>query len=268
MKKSAAILAFLLYSHQAITETLYVCGHQSYAPFMWLEQNKIVGVGTDVAKVIFKEHGITINNDYRGPWKRCLANIKLGKTDLLVAAYKTTAREEYAVYSKVPLAKDANAIFVWKGKEFEFESIDNLKGKTVGRVIGGSLGEKIDSYFDQYLITERVRESHYNYMKLCKGRIDFFASGLYTAPIQLAKYGFLGKIVPLEKPLNTEYLYMAISKKSKYKDIMPMLESALEKLKAKGVVEKLVKKNIDYYISKNVQSNKTITDDCQVVQSP
>ncbi|MBV1911604.1 MAG: hypothetical protein KUG78_20095, partial [Kangiellaceae bacterium] len=65
------VVFLLCYTSVAGTkETLISSGHGGYPPFSWKQGDKIVGLGPDLAALIFKELDITVESRYLGPWKR------------------------------------------------------------------------------------------------------------------------------------------------------------------------------------------------------
>jgi len=243
-------------------EMMKTCGDPDYPPFTYIKRlegtepatgQEIKGVAPDILRMIFGELGIKVDSSYVGNWKRCQYNVENGDVDILMVAYITEERKKYAVYTETPLAQDPQAVFVWKGKEFKFEKWDDLKGKRAGLPLGSSVGKEFDEFLEKNTVVERVPEYLNNYKKMELGRIDFEPGGLYAGLIRIKKLGYEGKVVPLSNPINTESLYLPISKKSKYLKYLPELEKGLKKLSEDGTVERLIKEHIDKY-SKDVDN--------------
>lgn len=229
-------------------EKLIACGHPDYPPFMWKEGENTVGVGVEVAEILFRELDIELEAKSIGNWKRCLATVKSGKTDLIVAAYLTDERMKYAKFTQIPLSADPSAIFVWKGREFKFDKWEDLIGKRAGVILGDSHGQEFDLFLEKNTKIEYVSRRLQNYKKLERGRIDFEPTGLYEGLIQTKRYGYGEKIIALKTPFATNYLYIAMSNKSKYLLYLPQIEIGLQKLHENGTIEKLIKKYTDYYV--------------------
>jgi len=248
------INAFLLNSLMA-KEKLLASGHQDYPPFMWKDGDKIIGVGPEVITTIFSKLGIEVECNYVGPWKRVQRNIRRGDIDVFVA-YKTKEREVYANFTKIYLSDDPTAVFVWKGREFKFEKWEDLIGKRGGGILGGSLGNEFDKFIKEKLTYEYVSNRWQNFAKLKKNRLDYAPTGLYAGLLQAKKLGYEEKIIALKKPILTEYLYLAISKKSKFRKYLPEVEKELSKLIANGTIKRLITKYIDLYIKKEAKLKK------------
>ena len=251
------IIPFIISGSVYADDTVIACGETSFPPFNWKEGEKIIGVAPEAARIIFE--GIGINFDCRdhGPWKRCQYYVKKGSVDMFVAGYINDERKKYAVFPKIYLYEDPAAVFVWKGNEFSFEKWEDLIGKRIGRILGGSLGKDFDSFIEKNLDTEYVATWIQNFKKLELKRIDFFATGLFPGIIMTKRFGYEGKVIPLKNPIKTNYLYFAFSKKSKFLKYMPQVEAGLQKLREDGTIEKLIQKYINYYIA---TSNKGSSD--------
>lgn len=228
-------------------EELMACGHPDYPPFMWNENGKVIGAATEIAQMIFGELNIEVNSHFAGNWARCLLQVKSGKTDLIVSGYVNDERRTYADFTENYLSDDPTAIFVWKGKEFKFEKWDDLIGKRMGGILGGSISNEWDEFTVKKLKITNVSTRIQLFKMLEFGRIDFAPTGLYIGQIQVKKFGYDGKIVALPNSIETGYLYIAISKKSKYLKHLPYVNKRLAELKNDGTVKRLLSKYVDYY---------------------
>ena len=230
-------------------ETLVACGDVGYPPFTWKEGDKIIGVFPELVEMIFGKFGIQVNSRDAGNWNRCQMKVKYGDMDMLMAGYKTEERKEYAIYPETPVCEDPTSIFVWKDRTFPYDTWDDLKGKRVGEMLGSTEGEEIDEFLAKYTTVDYVSTRLQNFKKLEHDRIDFTIIGLYPGRILVKRYGYEEKIISLEKPLRTENLYFALSKKSKFLTYLPQVDAELQKLREDGTIEKLIDKYIDYYIA-------------------
>jgi polar amino acid transport system substrate-binding protein len=228
-------------------EGVIVSGHEEYAPFMWRQGDEIVGVGIDVVNIIFHDLGIKVTSRYVGPWKRILRKIELGEVDVLCGGYITDDRLKYMAFTEEPLSADPTAVFVWHSRSFPFESRDDLKGIRFGEVLGESQGQEFDAWRKRYASVEEVPTSILNIKKLEANRIDAFVTGLYSGLLHIKKEGYAGRIIPLEHPVNTEYLHIGISKKSKYIQYLPQINRKLRELHRNGTIDRLIQYHLEHY---------------------
>lgn len=257
MKKIILVICVILAANGVhAQEKLIACGDPTYPPFTWKEGDKIIGVFPEVVEMIFGKLGIDVESEHVGDWKLCQLKVKSGKVDMLMAGYMTDERKVYAQYPATPVSDDPTAVFVWKGKEFPFEKWADLTGKRVGELIGSTEGQDFDEFLAKNTTVSYVRTRLQNFQKLERDRIDCTIIGLYAGLILVKKHGYEGKIIPLENPIKTEYLYFAFSKQSNFLKYLPQVDTELQKLRANGTIEKLIQKYIDYYVTTQIGESK------------
>lgn len=227
------------------------CGHPEYPPFMWKSGDKVIGLIPEVARIVFERLGINAEFRAVGNWKRCLKMVEYGEVDLLTGAYITEERKKFATYVKTPIIEDPLVIFVWRGNEFHLEEWDDLIGKRMGSTLGDSKGEKFDRFLAERMHPppELVESRVQNYKKLESGRIDFITSGLYPATMLLKMHGYSGRIIPIYPPIKTEYLHLAVSRKSKYHRYLSEIDKELRRMQAKKEISGIIVQQINRYIS-------------------
>lgn len=236
-------------------DKMIVSGHFDRAPFDWQDGEKIAGAAIEIIGLIFKELEIETESKYVGPWKRVLLNLEMGEIDIMCGLYETAERKKFAEFT-APFSEDRVSIFVWHERIFNFETWDDLKGKRFGDIHGATRGKKFDEWRKKHATVEYVRDNMYNMLKLEKDRIDCFVTSHYPGLMSVEKHGYKGKIVPLDKPVKMKYLRFGISKKSKYIKCIPQINKRLKKLRENGTIEKIIQKNLDFYISAHL--NKKI----------
>ena len=126
----------------------------------------------------------------------------------------------------------------------------DLIDKIVGIRLGTSLGKDFDTFLDtkvRHITKVSTHQQLYRMLEL--GRIDFTPDGLYPGLLTIKKFGFEGDIIPLETPINKEYLYAPISKKSRYIKYLPQYEAGLKKFRADGTINRLVDKYMKSYVT-------------------
>lgn len=228
-------------------EPLKVCGHPDYPPFMWQQAGHTVGLATEIAQIIFQELNITVDNRFDGNWSRCQKEVELGRIDLIVSAYITDERKGFADFTANYISDDPAAVFVMKGKEFKFEQWEDLIGKSMGGILGGSLGSDWDNFTVAKLNVVNVSTRAQVFKMLEKGKIDFTPLGLFTGQIQIEKLKYQGRIVPLDHPITTGYLYVAMSKKSPFLRHLPYISKRLLELRKDGTINRLRDKYVSEY---------------------
>ena len=86
--------------------------------------------------------------------------------------YQTTKRLRVFDYS-VPLFTEHVRLYVLKANTFEFNTLADLNGKTLGALMGWSYGDSFDNAREAGLINvDAVNNDAANYLKLLSGRVD------------------------------------------------------------------------------------------------
>src|SRR5436190_11767868 len=94
------LLAGFWYSQRSSMREAVASGHPEWQPIMFKSGDMIDGAGPALVKQIFADNGLKVTVPYEGAWDQVQAKAKSGEVDVLVAAYKTTEREGYMVYSE------------------------------------------------------------------------------------------------------------------------------------------------------------------------
>lgn len=251
MKKISFIIFFIII---LMTASVYAggkvsgCGGLAYPPFMWKEGDKIVGVGPDVAKIIFKELNLDVESICFSSWNRCMREVEKGRVDLFFAASVNEERSAFADFTKNYLSESPVGVFIWKERPIQFEKWEDLIGKKMGSILGTTYGQKFDDFAAKHIEISEVITPIQNFKKLEKGRVDFLPIGLYTGLIHIKQFGYTDKIVAADNYLETGHLYAAISKLSPYLKHLPYLDKRLLELREDGTIKRLIDKYIDYYV--------------------
>ena len=179
------------------------------------------------------------------PWKRALREVEQGAYDGIPILLKTPEREAYLKYSD-PFLVGRN--LVWsvadaQGRVFQWESIDDLRGKRIGIVPDYSYGEQFDKLFAQGELTPIHAPAVNNlFLMLAKGRIDLALASesvgyLYAENIEDVV------ILPAEQPTDADIYHIGISRKSWAVELLPQINRIIYELQAEGYIDQLLRGN-------------------------
>jgi len=219
--------------------TLVASGHPDWPPVMFEANGQIDGVGPALAKKIFADLKIDATFPNEGLWDQVLAKARAGDVDVLVAAYKTTEREEYYTYADTYIT-DPLVLFVKKGKEFAFAKNEDLIGKTGVGTTGDSYGQEFDDYIKHKLGFQWVATSKEALDMVESGKADYFIYSLYSGHEELKTEKREADFVELPHEVAAEPFYMAFSKKSAFAKYVPQVNELMAKYKADGTVDKMI----------------------------
>ena len=199
----------------------------------------IDGAGPALVKRIFDDLGLNVAVRYTGAWDEVQAKARTGEVDVLVAAYKTIAREEYMVYSDA-YTTDPIALFVASGRAFPFASWSELVSKRGVAMVGDSYGQEFDDFAESNLELVRVSTVAEAFALVAGGEADYLLYSVYAGEDYLARTGQAGAFESLPTFVNEENFYITISKASPFVTYLPQINEAIAKYKADGTIEGLI----------------------------
>lgn len=233
------IFCTALTAHAEPNRSLKACGHPFYPPVSWHSENRLMGLAPAVTKQLFAELGFKVQLSADSNWKRCLLEVEQGNADIIVAAYRISSREAYLRYSENPIIADKVILFVNRQQPMDFKHLRDLRGKTVGLLLGDSWGDEFDHFIRQNSRIEYVSRGEQNFSKLALGRIDYMPGGKLSGQLQSHKLGFHDQIMALDTEITTEHYYLAIGRHSGLDSYLPYLNQRLKEMNDDGTIERL-----------------------------
>ncbi len=238
------IFAFLFFSISYIyaQEPLDFVTMADFPPYSYLENGKPTGIDVDIIYEMAHRGGLKIKIELL-PWKRVMHYTEHGRADGAFAAFKSPEREKFAYYVHTPLHKSTYNIFVKKDKEFQFDNIQDLYGKRIGK----NLGFHISSEFEQaekerkIFILEATMEL--NFKRLVHDRIDGVVGNINEVWMTIKELNLSGQIVPLPKAVREPRgAYLVISKHSETEDkekLIQTISNILRGMEEDGTIDRI-----------------------------
>jgi len=227
-------------------DTLTITGHPEYPPVSWLENGKLVGVASEIAKTVFTELGIPHKTVALESWEKVQNAAKNGEVDVVNAIYSNPERQDYMDYT-LSFMKDPVAIFVWKGRDFEYNEWQDLKGKVGNTMIGESYGPEFDQFIVDNLECNITLEMIQNFHELKDRIADYSIIGLYPGLAYLHSTAFKDSVEVLSNSVVEEDFYLTFSKKSQYTHLIPQVNEIIQRLIDDGSIEKWITEFTEYY---------------------
>lgn len=247
MRKILFFILFMFFCTFIRAENkIIISGHPDYPPFMSRDGETLDGVGVKLAKSIFDELGLEYEVMYVGPWKRVQESARNGTIDFIVGLYSNNERLSYMDYTESYMT-DPTSIFVMKGKTFDFNGRDDLIGKRGVTMHGDSFGEELDRFIESKLRINKAIDAKLILDRLAQGWADYALWGYYPFMINAAKFDLHNDVEVLEKRIVEENMYMAFSKKSKYRHLVPKLNLIIQRLKDDGSISRWVQEYLESY---------------------
>ncbi|MES9868877.1 MAG: transporter substrate-binding domain-containing protein [Sedimenticola sp.] len=201
------------------------------------------GIAIDLANEIFSRMDVPIDISIY-PYKRCLFQMETGKRDMLLMAKKTPEREKFMLYSDVVVNDPQLLYYATQHKEdFEWSELSDLKGATIGVVLGfdyGQLTQYAKKTHDYSLIVSSDDDT--NLRILLAGRIDLLAMNRSTADHLIKKNPELkGKIRAATNPISVAEFHFAISRKGNATHLLPRINETIAEMNSDGSLERILR---------------------------
>lgn len=219
-------------------ETLVVFSDENYPPIVYIQDGKPAGKFVEILRRASQITGDRYDLQLF-PWKRAYEQARQG-LGAVIGVSLNAERSEIFDFSD-PLYNDDLQIVVLKDRPFKFTQLVDLKGKTLGGVLGASYGDMIDKAIEQGLFFVDRDLSQVNRLKmLLAQRIDgaIIGNGMegFEAILQSDPelYAQRTKLTVLKTPLARDPLYLAIAKSMNKKPVIERFNKALRALQLTG----------------------------------
>ncbi|WP_417455669.1 substrate-binding periplasmic protein [Kordiimonas sp.] len=228
--------------YAAQCEEIVATGHPDYVPISWQKGDVLVGAAPDLLDLISKEIGVPIRTVHSGGWKRAQSQVFAGELDMIASLYRTAEREAKLEYTSA-FSNEPVVVITLVDTDIHYRDRDNLIPYQGGMVIGDSLGQDLDEFSAASLKLHTVPSVDHLLNLLDHKRIQYAIHGLYPVMVAAHKLGIAPRIRTHVPPLSQESMHLAISKKSSCLHLLPQISAAIEKLRAAGTVDQLLKAN-------------------------
>ena len=135
---------------------------------------------------------------------------------------------------------DPVALFVKKGKEFEFSKNEDLVGKKGVGMVGDSYGQAFDDFAASSLTLELVKTPDEAFKLVKENKADYFIYALYAGETALKANNTLAEFSVLPHFVTEENFYITISKQSPFLKYLPEVNRLLAEYKSDGTISGLI----------------------------
>ncbi len=120
---------------------------EDYPPYEYLENGEVKGVNVELMREAFRRMDVTPTFEPM-PWKRAVYELKNGGILALASGFKTPDREVFAFFPSEPLAMENVVVVAPAVSGVEVNSLEDLRGLTVGVVREYAYGHVFDTMND------------------------------------------------------------------------------------------------------------------------
>jgi len=214
-----------------------------FYPLSYMQDNQLAG--TDVDQFIQAARRLNLKVDLIPlPFTRILRKMEEGTLDCMLFAFKTPDRQVYMDYTSVPIHVASLVFYVKNGGNITFNTLEDLKGLTVGLVRGFKSTGAFNKAMDQGLVrVEYVTNVEQNFQKLSFGRLDLVLVSRIVGDGILKKLR-IDNIRSLPVPLVTQPAYLTFSKKRRLTHLIPLFDNEFAKAKQDSSYQTIIDKYI------------------------
>lgn len=203
-------ILFLLAVNYAFADSDLKAAYTEWYPYTYQTDGKALGFEIEIFDAVIHKMGLKAEFKVY-PWKRCLANLESGVSDVLISMLKTPEREIYTYYPDENISISKTAFFIKTDNDVQYEgSLNKLRDLSVGYISGFSYGEQFDKA--TYLKKDPAINPTILINKLLAGRNDVAAENQTVIEGYASKMGVINKIRFLSPPIHTQKLYVGFSK--------------------------------------------------------
>jgi polar amino acid transport system substrate-binding protein len=197
-------------------------------------------------KEVFKQiKGVEVNYQLM-PWKRALIEVEQGKVDGIMALYKTPERLEFLEFT-APIFTGRTLLWYSADKfpaGLKWETLEDLVPYHIIMLRGSAMGKLLlEAQNNGLPLTISNTNNHKQQFEIISlGRGDITVLTEIVGYHFLQTHQFKGKIIPMEKPLSEDDVYyMAFSKKSPARKLIPQINEIIENMQQTGQLDKILR---------------------------
>jgi len=235
-------LGFAGMSVGAEERVLVYSTNPQYPPYHWADGNGFDGASLELLRLVLPP-GVTARPVVL-PWKRVLERAAAGDIDLVLSLRITPERSQYLKFTTHRAFPNPIVVFARADADWHFSSWDDLKGRPGGISAGDTFGGGFDEYWRAHLQVETADSMVENFRKLDGGRIQWFVTGRYLGQAYLTAHPPGHPIDALSPPVSTGDIHFGFSARSKWLDLLPVIDRRLDELDRAGTLERLLQKYV------------------------
>jgi polar amino acid transport system substrate-binding protein len=211
---------------------------ESAPPYMYDTADGPAGLCPAVLREAFRRAGESVMIQ-TAPWKRLLILLERGAAG--GACLRETADRRAVLAFTRPLYTQHIALYVRRGRAFDYQGVASLRDRRLGVRRGWSYGDDFDgARAAGQFSTEEVSGDAENLARLADGRLDAVLIARASADQAAATSGLAGRILPLETEAFAAPVGLAFAKTARREALIARLDRALETMRSDGTLAAMI----------------------------
>jgi polar amino acid transport system substrate-binding protein len=212
--------------------------YPQWPPYKIVQNGAIGGIDALVLDEIARRTGLEFDY-FECPWARCLIMLQNGSVDMITSIARTEARKESLDFLEPP-TRDNYPISFYTNvtARHAISRYEELYGLDIGLIRGSAYFERFDQ--DRKLQKTFVTRETQLVDMLASQRLDVIVGIGANLDYLIHQMGRSGVIKKSSFEIETnEPAYIAVSKKSKHKGVVPRLEKALRDMRRANEIQQI-----------------------------
>ncbi|AMB84039.1 amino acid ABC transporter substrate-binding protein [Pseudomonas agarici] len=201
---------------------------EPWAPYVYEENGRRLGLDYETTAIVLQRLGVEVEWQFL-PWKRCLAMLEQGQADGALDILHNNEREATLLYPDEPLSKVEFVLFYAKARPHPFNTLDDLKGLTIGTSPGYFYGTPF-SHSTQFR-REAAPTHEANFGKLDLGRIDLLITDRRVGQRMLEKFHLRERIAQYPAVIRQGGQYLALRRNAGMDLLAQRFDAELKRFK-------------------------------------
>lgn len=180
---------------------------EPWAPYVYDDNGSMRGLDYETTVIVFQRLGVEVQWQFL-PWKRCLAMLDQGHADGALDIFHSHERDALLLYPAEPLSAVEFVLFYANQRAHPAETLDDLRGLTVGTSPGYLYGE---AFSGSTAFTREPAPSHEaNFGKLMLGRVDMVVTDRRVGQHLIKELGLEGKVSQAPVVVSRQQQFLAV----------------------------------------------------------
>lgn len=180
---------------------------EPWAPYVYDDHGRMAGLDYETTVIVFQRLGVEVQWQFL-PWKRCLAMLDQGHADGALDIFHSHDRDALLLYPGEPLSDVEFVLFYANDRPHPAETLDDLRGLTVGISPGYLYGE---AFSESSAFEREPAPSHEaNFGKLMLGRIDLVVTDRRVGQHVIKALGLEGKVSQASVVVSRQPQFLAV----------------------------------------------------------